>query len=422
MNLIKTSFFSGIAVGFQVISAFVISKVVAIYIGPSGLALIGQFQNFSSIVQSFANGGITQGIVKYVAEYREDIEQKKKILSTAVVISLSCSVIIGILLFFFRHILALKLLKNVDFSDVFVIFSFTIILFALNILLLSVLNGQREIKKYVSINICTSVLNLLIVSLLIYFFGLHGAFIALVINQSVIFFVTLGLVVKSKWFLLQNFIGGINKKYFTLLFKYCAMAITTSLTVPVAQMVIRNYIGGNFSWSEAGFWQAITKISDVYLLLITTTLSVYYLPKLAELKDAGQIKKEILSGYKIILPIASILALGIFFCKKEIMYILFTPKFSPMLPLFKFQLLGDVLKIGAWLLGYIMIAKAMTKTYITTEVIFSISYIVFSIIGLRFFGLQGVTMAFALNYLIYWLIMTKIFRTYLKALRQRVRV
>ncbi len=47
--------------------------------------------------------------------------------------------------------------------------------------------------------------------------------------------------------------------------------------------------------------------------------------------------------------------------KKEIINILFSPQFLPMLYLFKYQLIGDVLKIGSWLLAYLMLAKAMTK-------------------------------------------------------------
>ena len=47
----------------SVLTAFVINKVVAIYAGPTGLALIGQ-------LTSISNGAITQGIVKYTAEYR----------------------------------------------------------------------------------------------------------------------------------------------------------------------------------------------------------------------------------------------------------------------------------------------------------------------------------------------------------------
>ncbi|EJG0004581.1 O-antigen flippase, partial [Vibrio parahaemolyticus] len=45
MNLIKTSFLTLIATAIRLISGLVINKAISVFIGPSGLALIGQFQN-----------------------------------------------------------------------------------------------------------------------------------------------------------------------------------------------------------------------------------------------------------------------------------------------------------------------------------------------------------------------------------------
>jgi PST family polysaccharide transporter len=46
LTLIKTSILSAIATIIKVISGFVINKVIAMYVGPSGLAVVGQLQNF----------------------------------------------------------------------------------------------------------------------------------------------------------------------------------------------------------------------------------------------------------------------------------------------------------------------------------------------------------------------------------------
>ena len=59
------------------INGFVVVKIIAIYVGPSGLAFIGQFQNFLSILMSFATGAINSGVVKYTAEYRDDEVEKQ---------------------------------------------------------------------------------------------------------------------------------------------------------------------------------------------------------------------------------------------------------------------------------------------------------------------------------------------------------
>lgn len=50
MTLIKTSILSLIATFFKMLSGLVINKAVSVYIGPSGLALIGQFQTLLKLL------------------------------------------------------------------------------------------------------------------------------------------------------------------------------------------------------------------------------------------------------------------------------------------------------------------------------------------------------------------------------------
>ena len=409
MTLIKTSVLTGISTVIKLVSAFVINKVIALYIGPAGLAIVGQLQSFTSIITTFSNGAISSGIVKYTAEY-QDIEEKKKIFSSSIVISLICSLIISIFLFGFSDYLSELILKDIQYSSVFIIFGATIFLFALNMVLISILNGQKEIKKYVLVNIAGSIFSLVFTSILIMQLNLMGALYAMVLNQSVMFFVTLAFVIKSSWFKLEYFKQGLDKESLSKLSKYSLMAIVSALTVPVSHLIIREYIGENLGWDSAGYWQGIWYISTMYLMLVTTTLSVYYLPRLSEIQDNKELRKEIFSGYKIIMPIVILASLIIFLLKEYVILIAFSKDFMPMMELFAWQLIGDVIKIASWLLAYLMLAKAMTKVFIYTEVLFSALFVGLSILFVDKFGLVGITYAYALNYLLYLVMMIFIFR------------
>ena len=409
MTLIKTSVLTAISTIIKLIAGFVINKVIAIYVGPSGLAVVGQLQNFMSIITTFSNGAITNGIVKYIAEY-QTIEQKQKIFSSSIVISLICSLIISIFLFVFSDYLSELILKDVQYSSVFIIFGATIFLFALNMVLISILNGQKEIKKYVLVNIAGSIFSLVFTSILIMQLNLMGALYAMVLNQSVMFFVTLAFVIKSSWFKLEYFKQGLDKESLSKLSKYSLMAIVSALTVPVSHLIIREYIGENLGWDSAGYWQGIWYISTMYLMLVTTTLGVYYLPRLSEIQDNKELRKEIFSGYKIIMPIVILVSLIIFLLKEYVILIAFSKDFMPMMELFAWQLIGDVIKIASWLLGYLLVAKAMTKVFIYTEVLFSALFVGLSILFVDKFGLVGITYAYSLNYFLHLIMMIFIFR------------
>lgn len=404
MTLIKTSVLSFIATLIKLLAALVINKAVAVYIGPTGLALIGQFQNFIKLVMTAAQGAINNGVIKYTAEYGEDDKRVPMLFSTASKISFIASLGVGAVIVVFSQYASLHFLKSEEYSYIFVIFGFTIILFVVNNLLLSILNGLKEIKTWVMINIIQSIYSLIFTTLLIVWLGLEGALIALVTNQSVILLIVLWMLRKHPIIKVVNFKQKFDTPEAKKLAGFAAMAIATSLTAPVSHLIIRNYIGETLSWMDAGYWQAMWYISTMYLMVVTTTLSVYYLPKLSETTDKAELRKELRQGYKVIMPIVIFLSVTVFMLKDFIILILFTEEFKPMRDLFLWQLVGDVAKVASLLMAYLMHAKAMIKTYISTEFIFSISFVLLSIWFVDQFGLLGMSYSFAVNYAVYLIV------------------
>jgi PST family polysaccharide transporter len=129
MNLIKTSILSSISTVIRIISGFISVKVVSVYIGPSGLALVGQMQNFVDIVSNIASAGVNSGIVKYTAEYRDNEKIKQKIWSSAVKLSVILILPVTISIIFFSDYLSLRLLNTYEYKSVFFLFAITLFFF-----------------------------------------------------------------------------------------------------------------------------------------------------------------------------------------------------------------------------------------------------------------------------------------------------
>lgn len=409
MKLIKTTFFSAIITLIRIASGFVASKVVAVFTGAAGVAMIGAFSNFISIVMTFANGAINTGVIKYTAEFDEDEEKLKKLFSTSFKITILCSAITGLLLIILAPIFSDWIFSQDIYKTPIRVLGFTIIFYGLNTLLISILNGKRQIKTYTIVNTVGSIVGLAFTVLLVYFYKIQGALYALVLAQSIVFFVTAGLIVKSSWFSIAYFKQNFDKPMAIKLSHYSLMAIVSALTVPVSQILLRNIIITKFGISQAGYWQGMMRVSDAYLMIITTSLSTYYLPKLSSLKTDGELRAEILKGYKLILPLVLLGCLVMYFLRILIIKVLFTPDFIAMEELFFWQLVGDFFKIAAWILGYLIIAKAMTKIYIISEVVFSLSYVVMGCVFTDLFQLKGMVIAFAVNYFFYFVFMLVIF-------------
>lgn len=405
MTLIKTSVLNGIAVVIKILTMLGLNKVLAVYVGPAGYAAIGNFQNAVQMVTTIASGAINTGVVKYTAEYGGDAEKQRQVWRTAGTVAIVGSVVTGIVVFCFSEYIAYWFLKDKDYQIVFICFSIALVFSIFNTLLLAILNGKKEVRRYIVANIVGSCFSLIVTGILAVQFALHGALIALAIHPSFSFVVTLYLCYKADWFKLAYLFGGLDKKVLLNLAKFTAMALTSAACIPVSHILVRAHLGATLGWTEAGCWEAMWRLSGAYLMLVTTTLSLYYLPRFSELTEHNELKNEILKGYRIILPIAVACGISIYLLRDFIISLLFTAEFLPMRSLFAWQMLGDTLKIGSWILAYLMLGKGMMKLFIGTEILSAAGFYVWTIIFTHSYGLEGASIAHAVNYAVYWVVM-----------------
>jgi len=405
MKLIKTSFYAGIITFIKIASGFIAAKFIAKTTGPPGVALLGQFTSFLAIVLTFSNGAISNGIVKYTAEFENSPNKLKVLFSTALKISIIISVLIGSIFLIFSNFISKYVLYSYQFSNVIKVLGLTLVFYSINLLLISILNGLKQIKIFTIANATAAVFSLILTIILVHFYKIEGALYALVVTQTFSFVLTILLIKKVQWFSFDYFNSRFDKELMRKLAGYGLISLVSAITMPLAQMKFRDIIIDNLGIDAAGYWQGLMRISDGYLLLINTSISIYYLPKLASLKTDEEIRSEIFNGFKLILPVTLIGCILIYFCRFLIIRTLYSESFLEMENLFFFQLLGDLVKVASMMIGYLLIAKSMVKTAIFTEALFSVIWV-----GSGYFGLEGSTISFFITYTIYFIIVVFIFK------------
>lgn len=409
-DIIKVFSFTAMSTLVRMLTGLISVKVVASIIGPSGIALLGQLNNFSSIAMTISSGGINNGITKYIAEYKSSEIKLKLFLSTALKLTIVCSMLTGLLMILFHQFLSNHVMLSSEYGYIFVIFGFTISLYALNMMLISIVNGYKEFKKYVAINIVGSLIGLIFTLSFVYILGLEGALISAVTFQSVILIITLMMVRNLPWFKWSFFTKRLNKEVSKKYFRYTMMTFVTAATVPISQMLLRGYVISQISPVEAGWWEGMNRISGAYLMVITSSFTVYYLPRLSELTDRLELRKEIIKAYKVIIPMLLVGFTLVYFLRFFIIRILFTAEFLPMENLFMWQMIGDLFKVCSWLLAFLMVAKSMAKAFIATEIIFALTFIGMGFLFIQWNGVVGITQAYMLNYVFYWITMIILFK------------
>ena len=412
-DIFKISFLNAIAVFIKMITGFVSIKAVAYLLGPlgpMGIAMLGQLNNFTNIILAVSNGGINNGITRYVAEYSGSPKKYQLFLGTGFWITAVLSVICGIVLIVGAGYFAETILKDQQYKGVFYVFGSTVVLYAFNTLLISVINGFKEFKKYVVANILGSIIGLLFTIILAFKFGIYGALISAVTFQSVVFVLTLLMVLNARWFNLKATLGKFSKTAARKLGHYSLMALVSAIVMPVSQLIVRGYISEHQSLSEAGLWEGINRVSNMYMLVFATSLGVYYMPRLAELHTRKDLRTEIFSVYKIVMPFLILFSVALYAGRHIVISVLFTNEFAGMESLFPFQVLGDFLKLTGWVLAYVLVAKSMTRTYIIMEFVSSLSQVGLNILFIDMYGTVGATMGYAAGHGIYMIAMFIIFR------------
>lgn len=387
------------------------SKILAIFVGPSGMALVGNLRNFLTSLENISTLGFQNGIVKYAAENEKNKDELQKIISTVFISLLFMAIFLSGILFFTASFWNQKIFgNNTEYLLIFKVLAFVLPTYGLSIFLIAVINGLGKFKKVIWINIIGNIIGLLASIFLILQFKTTGALLAIVLAPSLLFLVTFYLVQREIQLLQLIKFNFFDFKIVKNLSSYSLMALVSSVFGPFVFLAIRNHIIQNLGIEQAGYWETMTRISTYYLLFVSTILSVYFLPKLSKTQNNKETKIVFWQYYKFILPVFVLGLTVLYFARFFIVQLLFTKEFLPVTDLFFWQFLGDIFKVCALILGFQFFAKKMTSAFIITE-LFSLSVLYFaSLYCIKLFQIEGVVIAYAFQNLIYLVVLTVYFR------------
>lgn len=407
--LIKVASLNSASVLIRIISGFLTSKAIAIFIGPEGMALIGNLRNFLSASHSFAILGLYNGIVKYVSEFKNDIVKLSKTISTAYYLGFLSTIIISIFCYYTAESLNSLIFGAYDYEYIFRILALAIPFYSLNMFSFSIINGFSKYKILLVINIIGQILGLLITLILIWQNNIDGALVSVVITPSIIFLITLVAIINRKNLVSLIKIDHINYETIKSLSSFSLMALVTAIVLPLVTILIRNYIIDNVGLKEAGYWEAMNRISTYYLMFVNSLLALYILPRFSEIDNVRDFRNEVFDFYKTIIPVFGMGLLVIYLLRPFIISIVFSNEFRPMEELFGWYLLGDLVKVLAIVIAYQFLAKKMFWHYIITEIFLVVILYISSIFFIDQYGVKGATIAHFVTYLMYFGIILLLF-------------
>ncbi len=389
----------------------VMSKFIAVFVGPSGMALIGNFRNFMAGLEGVSTLSFSSGIVKYIGENEEDKKEIEKIISTVLLSFLLIAFILSILIFSFSDYLSFEIFGNdLKYSIIIKVVAIVLPWNTISVLFISIINGLGEYQKVILANIISNVLVLVQSLVLIYQYKTVGALISIALIPVILVFVNAYFLPKESLVFKRLSFKKYDFKIFKNLFTFSLMILPSAILSPFFNLQIRNFLIETAGIESGGLWEAISRIANIYLVFISTIVSIYFYPRLIKAKAISDSRNVIWSFYRNIFPVFILGTILVYFCRFIIVKLLFTTAFLPVTELFFWQLIGDVLKVAGMILGFQLLAKKQMLPYICFELISFLSLYFFSVFFIKTLGLYGVVIAQALENFVYLVILMLYFR------------
>lgn len=409
MNFIKTSFLSGLSTGISLIARLISTKIVAIYLGTNGMFLLGQLKDFLRLSNTISSFGIENGIIKYTSEYEKQETELKGVIGTSFKINFFSAVFVSGLILVFKERVSDFLQINFDQNFYFLILIISVISASINTCFLSIYNGLKKIELYVLINIFSNVLSAALIVLLVLEMKIIGAFYALALNQILSLLINILFYLYFKPFKIKWILESFLKENLKKLSKFSIMAIAGPSCLIISTFIIRDHIYNEFGSDYAGSWEAMWRISAIYLLFLITTFKFYLIPTFSKVND-NKLKSEVFKIWKVTIPIIILITVAVYMTRNIIIDLLLSKEFILINVIIFFHLLGDIIKINCWVLGNIMISKADTKSFVFFQVEWSTLFILFSYLFIEMYGFVGVSISYLVTYVIHFSLLNLYYR------------
>ena len=407
---------NAVVITIRLVIAAVVQRLLYDYVGAVGLYKIGQLRSLSQLLMSVASLGTFNGIVKYVAEHRTDKEQLQKLFSTTFVFTVFTIIGVlfsGISLFVFAEAMSEYLFATEEFTYIIKLTAVLIPFVAVQRVFNGVINGLSEYKKFAKIDLVSYLLG---IGLLIFFlieYNLDGALIAIAIMPLIQVIVLLFLFFRTlKEYLVFKDLR-LKSPLAKSLLAFTLMSFVSSILLPLVEIDIRSMLEERMSGRDAGVWTNLTFISKNYMVFSGSIFTLYVIPKFVGIYSSTDFKDELFNIYKTILPLFAVGMLVVFFGRNLIIELLY-PGLTEMAPLFKWQLLGDFIRLASLVLLNQFLAKKLVRNFIFSELFSVVVFYVLAQILVGHFGVEGVVLAHFIRYVLYFLLVAFLVYRYFK--------
>jgi PST family polysaccharide transporter len=387
------------------------TKVLAVLLGPAGVGLASLYTGVMGTASTVATMGLGVVGTRQIAEaYSKEDTHAIKVARRALFWgTMALAAAGGLVVWSLRSVLAVQALGSASYSRAVGWISIGVALSVAGASQAALIQGMRRIGDIARLNVFGSAISAVLGIGLLWRWG-NAGLVAYILVAPVASFV-LGHFYVSR--LPKAGTESVTVQELTrewkMLFRLGVAMVGAGLVLQFAQLWIRIDVARVLGAAALGQYQAAWTISMQYVTFVLGAMATDYYPRLTGVihdpEAAGRLVNE---QAEIATLMSAPVFIGMMALAPWVIHLLYAASFTPAIEILRWQVLGDVLKVVSWPLGFLILAAGDGKAFFLTE---TASYLVLTglvtglapMMGLPITGIAYLAMyAFYLP-LVYWL-------------------
>ena len=379
-------------------------KVAAVLLGPAGVGLIGLLTTLAGTASTIAGMGFgTVGTRQIATAVGHDDAEAIAAARRALFWGTSTLAVLGAALFWaLRDVLARQVLGDASLARDVGWLGLAVGLAVAAVSQSALLNGMRRIGDIARVNVLSALLATALGVGALLLWGNNGlmAFVVAAPLASFVmghvFVARLPRITTPRTPILQL------ARQWSALFRLGAAFMVAGLAGTVGQLLVRALVQRQLGPDAVGYFQAASTISITYIGFVLGAMVTDYYPRLtATIHDHAAVNRMVNEQTEMALLLAGPVFLALAGLAPWAIELLYSNSFHPSAGVLRWQVIGDVLKVCSWPLGFVMLAAGDGRTYMVSESLGMIAFVLLTWLLLPFWGVVGTGMAFVGMYLIY---------------------
>jgi len=378
------------------------NKIIAVLLGTNGMGVISQVSSFLSLLTGISTFGVQQGVIKFIAEERDEYKLHK-ILKISLCFVFSISVVLFLIVLIFRTRITELLFSVSGFEYALFSTALSAPFVSLGVILLFYFKGRKNINVIFKVNMISSLSGLLIGIVLIEYFKVIGAVVQIGITASLIFILSLFYLSREKK---KNKVK-LNLDDFRILkgiVKYGSVISLAYIFSILSLVIVKSLIIRFLGFHSNGIYQSILIISGMLISFPQETFWSYYFPTVCENKDLNFRKKEFENFAYFLISVATPLVIIVFLTGRFLIQIFLSNQFLGASDFLNIRLLGDIFLIFSWPIDAIFLADQRYKYILAFGFIPNLILVVLSFLLVKAFALSGIFYAYLFSMVVFFII------------------